>query len=489
METYDAVVIGSGIGGLVGAGILTSAGLKTLALERHVAPGGYLSSFKRNGFVFDSTLDCISGVAPGGIIYRVLELLGVGAELRFIRLDPVRVNLFPDFEIAVDADIGAYKERLGRLFPSETAAIGAFFDKAQSVYINSQSALNSAIGGELRPTAVDHDLIRLMRISYGEMLDEYFTDFRLKAALSDRCCFIGLPPSEVSALAMINMILSYFTQGAYRPVGGFQRLADALADGILKRGGRVVFGSGVRRIVLDDNDCCKEVVCDDGRRYGARYVVSNADYCQTFKTLLGGKHGQTADEMTANPGISTSFFIVYAGIRGELDMHSSRGYYPSYDMEGLFNNIDMELPEDSIIGITAASIEDGSRAPRGCHTVVFHELVKASGRSFDKAIRTERIFQKTRGIFRGIENGIRDSIVALDAATPSTLHRYTGNINGAAFGWRQVRGFRGPGRHGIKNLYIAGHWGDIGGGVLGAAYSGARAAGEILAKEGIKGII
>jgi phytoene dehydrogenase-like protein len=74
----------------------------------------------------------------------------------------------------------------------------------------------------------------------------------------------------------------------------------------------------------------------------------------------------------------------------------------------------------------------------------------------------------------------------LDSATPKTLQRYTNNINGAAFGWRQIPGFRGPNKHGIKNLYIAGHWGDMGSGVLASAYSGAKAAGEILAHEGLK---
>ena len=81
---------------------------------------------------------------------------------------------------------------------------------------------------------------------------------------------------------------------------------------------------------------------------------------------------------------------------------------------------------------------------------------------------------------------LSERIIILDSATPQTFHRYTGNFNGSAFGWKQVSGFRGIKRYGIKNLYIAGHWGNMGGGVLAAAYSGAKASSEILAKEGIK---
>ena len=53
MKDFDAIVIGSGIGGLISAGILSSKGLKTMLIEKHVTPGGYLSSFKRKGFIFD----------------------------------------------------------------------------------------------------------------------------------------------------------------------------------------------------------------------------------------------------------------------------------------------------------------------------------------------------------------------------------------------------------------------------------------------------
>lgn len=73
-KEFDAIVIGSGIAGLISAGILSAYGLKVLVVEKHTAPGGYLTSFKRDGFIFDSAVDCISGVAEGGLICRVLRL-------------------------------------------------------------------------------------------------------------------------------------------------------------------------------------------------------------------------------------------------------------------------------------------------------------------------------------------------------------------------------------------------------------------------------
>jgi prolycopene isomerase len=480
MKKFDVIVIGSGIGGLVSAGILTARGLKVLVVEKNRTPGGYLSSFRRKGFVFDSAVDCISGVASGQLVHRVLEMLGVDSEVRFNRLDPIRVSLFPGLEIIVDADIKAYKERLASIFKPEATSLKNFFDEANILYARLKSSLTSVISGRLDLSAVSPETIRLMTMPYSELLDKYFADFRLKAVLSDRCPFIGLPPSGVSASSMLAMIMSYFDLGAYRVEGGFQVMADAFVRGIRKKGGETLFSDGVNQIYLNEKNLCSGLKCDSGREYTTRYVISNADFDFTFRSLLGGEYGKFADDMMRRSGISTSFFIVYAGVKGSPGRHSSLGWYPSYDMERYFDP-DMEFREDSTIGITVASIEDQSRAPQGFSTVVLHEMATASCGGLDKSACTEKILQKAGRIFPDI----RDRIVVLDSATPLTLQRYTANCRGAAFGWKRIPGFGGPGRFGIDNLHIAGHWGNIGGGVLAAAYSGAKAAGEILAKEGI----
>ncbi|MEW6419965.1 MAG: NAD(P)/FAD-dependent oxidoreductase [Nitrospirota bacterium] len=481
MKDFDAIIIGSGIGGLISGGILTSKGLKTLIIEKNKTHGGYLSSFKRNGFIFDSAVDCISGVAPGGIIFSVLELLNVDKAIHFMRVNPIRVSIFPDHEIVVDADVEAYIERLKRLFPSESARITKFFETVQGVYNVLQSSMNRLISGNFKFYDIPSELLEFMHISYKKLLNEYFGNDKLKAILSDRCPFIGLPPSQVSAIAMIALIISYFKLGAYRPAGGFQKLADVLIDGIRKNGGRTIFDNGVKKILLDPHDHCKGVRCDNGEEYTARYVISNADFHHTFCNLLGSKYSSVATDMIKSPGISNSFFIVYTGVKGDVRPYSSIGYFPSYTIEKFFEP-DMEFKENSTLGLTIASVGDSSRAPRGCHTVVMHEMTASSGKKIDKSKCTEKVIRKAENIIPDIRN----RITVLDSATPQTLQRYTGNLNGAAFGWRQIPGFRGTKKHGIKNLYIAGHWGDMGSGVLASAYSGAKAASEILACEDLK---
>jgi len=52
--SYDAVIIGSGIGGLITANLLAKGGLRVLLVEQHYMVGGYCSSFRRGGYTFDA---------------------------------------------------------------------------------------------------------------------------------------------------------------------------------------------------------------------------------------------------------------------------------------------------------------------------------------------------------------------------------------------------------------------------------------------------
>lgn len=479
MKDFDVIVIGSGIGGLISAGLVASQGMRPLVIEAHKSPGGYVSSFKRQGFIFDSAVDCISGTGPDGIIGRVLSLLDAESDLDFLRVEPVRRSMFPDFNVDVHSDLKIYVEELISLFPAESGGIRNFFKAAGRVYEDVLAHID--IFSESRPGTlnISPDVIKLKNAAYEDMLREYVSDPRLIAVLSDRCPFIGLPPSEVSALQMIMLIMSYFRLGAYRPAGGFQRLSDALVKGIKKMGGRVILGNEVKRIIHDSRSC-SGVVCKNGDEFTCRYLISNGDYINTFSSLLGGTYADMAEKLLARPGISTSFFIVYGSIKGEYKGQSSIGCFPSYDLSYFFRP-ESAFRDDNTIGITIASVEDSGRAPDGYGTIVMHEMIRGNeifahrGKCAELAVqRVERAMPDLKG-----------RIEVIDTAVPATLQRYTKNHMGAAFGWKQVPGSFAFNGHGLTNLHIAGHWGEMGSGVLAAAYSGAKAAADILAKEGI----
>ena len=65
-RNFDAIIIGSGIGGLVTASQLSAKGVRVLVLEKYIIPGGSGGSFKRNGYTFDVGASMIFGFGEKG---------------------------------------------------------------------------------------------------------------------------------------------------------------------------------------------------------------------------------------------------------------------------------------------------------------------------------------------------------------------------------------------------------------------------------------
>ena len=77
-EQHEAIVIGSGIGGLTAAAFLAKGGLRPLVLEQHFLPGGNASTFRRKKmFDFDVGFHYIGHCGPGEFFPTLLEQLGV----------------------------------------------------------------------------------------------------------------------------------------------------------------------------------------------------------------------------------------------------------------------------------------------------------------------------------------------------------------------------------------------------------------------------
>jgi phytoene dehydrogenase-like protein len=477
MSRWDAVVIGSGIGGLCCAGALAARGRKVLVLEQGASPGGYLTSFRRGDFTFDSAVDCFAGLDRNGLLTWVLRSLGVDGEIGRVRIDPIRISRYPGLTVVVDAELPAYIERLTALFPSEAKGIASFFRVCGEIYSDLEAAMEEVRNEGGKPAVFPSALLRHRNATYGDLLREHLRDGRLMAVLSDRCPFLGLPPCRVSAVRMVSLIMSYFRSGAFRPIGGHQRLSSLLSEGIRRNGGEVLLSKGAKRIVIEGRRCTS-VVAEDGDEFPARNVVSNAGFHETFSRLIAGDDRIVAAAKGRN--LSSSFFIVYAGVRGDLPMEEkagSIGAFDGFDLDLLFRRL-VPFCERSIMGITVPTMEDPGLAPPGHHGMLIHELIPAGYSADWKAGNEERARRVLENAERIIP-GVTERIVRIESATPATLERYTRNRGGAAFGWEQVPVIE-KAHHGIDNLHLAGHWTEIGGGVLAAAFSGVRAASRIL---------
>ena len=96
MQDFDAIVIGSGIGGLVAGSMLARYGKRVLVCESHTIAGGAAHSFWRRGFHFDSGPSFYCGLTDPRSFNPLRQVFDVLEEsIAAISYDPLGITIFP----------------------------------------------------------------------------------------------------------------------------------------------------------------------------------------------------------------------------------------------------------------------------------------------------------------------------------------------------------------------------------------------------------
>ncbi|MBT8063467.1 MAG: NAD(P)/FAD-dependent oxidoreductase [Gammaproteobacteria bacterium] len=338
---YDALVIGSGIGGLTNAALLSELGWKVCVLEQHYTAGGYTHSYERAGYEWDVGVHYIGDVGAPTRTRKLFDFLSEG-QLEWAPMAEEYDRFYiGDRVFNAKAGKQAFRDNLVAQFPAEEAAIDQYMH------------LLGTVGGALAMIGMERALKPWQRTVSApwrkwkmppHMFDKTWDVLRtltddpdLIATLCGQWGDMGLPPKK-SPFVVHAMIARHYLYGGFYPVGGAWRIADTILPKIRKAGGEVFTYARVRRIMVEDG-AVAGVEMDDGHRIDCSCVISSAGVDNTFRSLLEPEvikhHGYEQPLSGVQPSIG--HLGVYIGLKGTAEEHglpnTNFWIYPSNDYD------------------------------------------------------------------------------------------------------------------------------------------------------------
>jgi len=320
-DSWDAIVIGSGIGGLSTAALLSAyGGKRVLVLERHYVPGGYTHVFHRHGYEWDVGLHYIGEVQnEDSTLRRAFDKITDGrlewAAMPDVYDRAVIGNRTYDFVSGVER----FRARMKAYFPDDSAAIDGYIAAVQAAHkaidpYFMEKAIPAPIayliGGFLRAP-----FLRWANRTTADVLRGLTQNKELIGVLAAQWGDYGLPPQQ-SSFGVHAIVANHYFEGASYPVGGASRIAETVAPVIERAGGKIVVNAEVCEILVQGKRTVG-VRMADGREIRAGAIISDAGAPGTFEGLLR-ESPRWLEKVRANlcrVGPSTAHLCLYVGVK------------------------------------------------------------------------------------------------------------------------------------------------------------------------------
>ncbi|MBD2120033.1 carotenoid isomerase [Trichocoleus sp. FACHB-262] len=481
---FDAIVIGSGIGGLVTATQLAAKGAQVLVLERYLIPGGSAGYFERAGYRFDVGASMIFGFGQQGttnLLTRALQAVDMSLETI---PDPVQIHYhLPDgLDLKVHRDYEKFLQELIAKFPHEREGIRQFYDECWKVFncLNAMDLLSLEEPRYLTRVFFQHPLACLGLVQYlpqnvGDIARRYIKDPALLKFIDMECYCWSVVPADKTPMINAGMVFSDRHYGGINyPKGGVGQIAQKLVEGLEKAGSQIQYKARVKQILME-NGRAVGVELASGKVYRAKRIVSNATRWDTFEHLLPTDKMPIAEKKWQQRyQKSPSFLSLHLGVKAEALPTDTECHHI------LLEDWQRMEQSQSTIFVSIPTLLDPDLAPPDHHIIhtftpsYLEEWQGLSPSDYEekKEAAAAALVQRLEKIFPGLEQALDYQ----EVGTPRTHRRFLGRQDGTygPIPKRKLLGLLGMpfNRTAVPGLYCVGDSTFPGQGLNAVAFSG-----------------
>ncbi len=323
-KQYDTIIIGSGMGALTSAVILSKEGQKVLVLERHYTAGGFTHVFKRTGYEWDVGIHYIGEVQrPNSIIKKLFDYVTDG-QLKWADMGEVydRIIIGENSYELVKGVVN-FKRKLLEYFPEEEKAIEEYVNL---VFAANKTSKNFYMDKALPPhmSKISGRWMRKPFYKYSDrttydVLKSLTQNEELIKVLTGQYGDYGIPPKKSSFAMHASVARHYFSGGSF-PIGGSSQIAKTMDPVIEEAGGTILISAEVNQVIINNNRAVG-VRMKDGKEFYAENIISGAGIMTTYNNLIPAEYvtRHKLTEQFQKVDRSVSYACLYIGLKGSTE--------------------------------------------------------------------------------------------------------------------------------------------------------------------------
>ncbi|MDR2414636.1 MAG: NAD(P)/FAD-dependent oxidoreductase [Odoribacteraceae bacterium] len=430
------IIIGSGLGGLTCAYILSRNGYRVTLLEQNAQFGGCLQNFTRRGAKFETGMHYIGSMGEGEILHAFFRYLSLLPETRVSPLDRSAYDIISiageQFPFANGDE--PFVESLARRFPGERRHLQEY------IRVINEIATGSPLHSLREPGEMTFLDPAHARQSASEFIDSVITDNLLRQVLAGNLPLYagvrGRTPLYIHAF-----VNHFYNAGAYRVIGGSDVISRSLVASIQRHGGETRTGARVVKISCD-HDKATGVTLDNGEEISSDYIISNAHPARTLEWLDTPLIRRSYRERVSGLRNSISNFTLYLHFKKDAVPYLNSNLY-HYDNPDVWEagNYDPNAWPVSFLYMHLCSAEGQQYADAAIVMAYmrFEEVERWKGTRVGqrgeeyKAFKQERSERLLNALERQVP-GTRANVAHHYASTPLTYLDYTGTEEGSMYG-------------------------------------------------------